>query len=140
MRLMQFVGSDGARAVAAIGDDGAPRTVRGATSVRDLALEAHRSKRSLAASVEAHGLGEAVDYDRLIAEKRLLLPLDHPEPSRVIVALTGLTHLGSAQSRDSMHAKLAGRRPQRFHEDVQARDRRRQAEEGRDRRAARMGL
>ena len=108
MRLLQFVGFDGARAVAAITDDGAPRTVRGATSVRDLALEAHRGKRSLAASVDAHGLGEAVDYDRLIAEKRLLLPLDHPEPSRVIVALTGLTHLGSAQSRDSMHAKLEG--------------------------------
>ena len=73
--------------------------------MRDLALEAHRGGRSLAATVEAHGLGEAVDYDALIAGKRLLVPLDHPEPSRV-VALTGLTHLGSAQSRDAMHAKL----------------------------------
>ena len=35
-----------------------------------------------------------------------MLPLDHPEPSRIVVALTGLTHLGSAQSRDAMHAKL----------------------------------
>jgi hypothetical protein len=106
MRLIQFVAPDGARAVAAIIGDGAPQIVRGAASVRDLALEAHRSKRSLADTVTAHGLGEAVDYDRLIAEKRLLLPLDHPEPSHVLVALTGLTHLGSAQSRDSMHAKL----------------------------------
>lgn len=106
MRLIQFVGSDGARAVAAISGDGAPRVVSGAASVRDLALEAHRAKRSLAATIEGHGLGEEVDYDRLIAEKRLLLPLDHPEPSHVVVALTGLTHLGSAQSRDSMHTKL----------------------------------
>ena len=108
MRLIQFVGSDGARAVAAIVGEGAPKIVRGATSVRDLALAAHRAKRSLVATVEAQGLGDAVDYDRLIAEKRLLLPLDHPEPPHVVVALTGLTHLGSAQSRDSMHAKLQG--------------------------------
>jgi hypothetical protein len=108
MRLIQFKTSGSARAVAAIADGSGPRIVRGATSVRDLALEAHRSGRSLRANVEAHGLGEAVDYDRLIAEKRILMPLDHPEPSRIVVALTGLTHLGSAQSRDSMHAKLQG--------------------------------
>jgi hypothetical protein len=106
MRLIQFVASGGARAVAAIADGSGPRIVRGAESVRDLALEANRSGRSLEASVEAHGLGEAVDYDKLVAERRLLVPLDHPEPSRVVVALTGLTHLGSAKSRDSMHAKL----------------------------------
>jgi hypothetical protein len=56
--------------------------------------------------VEAHGLGAAVDYDALVAGKRLLPPLDHPAPSRIVLALTGLTHLGSAQSRDSMHTKL----------------------------------
>jgi hypothetical protein len=106
VRLIQFAAPDGARAVAAIVGEAGPRIVRGAKTVRDLALEAHRAKRNLAATIEAHGLGDAVDYDRLIAEKRLLVPLDHPEPSRIVVALTGLTHLGSAQSRDSMHQKL----------------------------------
>jgi hypothetical protein len=106
MRLIQFVDADGVRMVAAIEGESAPRVVLGAGSVRDLALEAHRSKRSLEENIRSRGLGDAVDYDRLIAEKRILLPLDHPEPSRVVVALTGLTHLGSAQSRDSMHAKL----------------------------------
>src|SRR6185503_17929976 len=106
MRLIQFTVSSGPRAVAAIAGDAAPSVVKGATSVRDLALEAHRAGRSLEDAVNAHGLGETVDYDKLIAEKRILLPLDHPEPSRVIVALTGLSHLGSAQSRDAMHAKL----------------------------------
>jgi hypothetical protein len=106
MRLIQFVDSSGTRAVGVIVDGETPRVVRGASSVRDLALEAHRSRRGLAETVEAHGLGEPADYDALIAEKRLLVPLDDPEPSRTIVALTGLTHLGSAQSRDSMHLKL----------------------------------
>jgi len=106
MRLIQFFAPGGARKVAAILGDAGPREVMEATSVRKLALEAHRGKRSLQSVVEAHGLADAVDYDALIREKRLLPPLDHPEPSRVIVALTGLTHLGSAQSRDSMHVKL----------------------------------
>src|SRR5687768_18158676 len=108
MRLIQFVTPSGDRAVGAIADEAAPRVVNSARSVRDLALEAHRENRSLAETVEAHGVGEAVDYDALIAEKRLLVPLDHPEPSHVVIALTGLTHLGGAQTRDSMHAKLEG--------------------------------
>src|SRR5688572_28073009 len=108
MRLIQFVDGSAKRRVAAITGRGPPRLVRRAASVRDLALKAHRSKRSLRKTVEAHGLGKPVDYDALIAERRLLAPLDHPEPSRMIVALTGLTHLGSAQSRDAMHVKLQG--------------------------------
>jgi hypothetical protein len=108
MRLIQFLTSSGSRAVGAITNNAAPRVVNGAGSVRDLALEAHRESRSLAETVEAHGLGEPVDYDALIAEKRILVPLDHPEPSHVILALTGLTHLGGAQTRDSMHVKLQG--------------------------------
>src|SRR5687767_6838012 len=103
MRLIQFVTPEGARAVGAISGEGAPRVVRGARCVRDLALEAHRSGRSLADVIGAHGLSEAVDYDAVIAEKRILLPLDHPDPARMLVALTGLTHLGGAKARDSMH-------------------------------------
>ena len=106
MRLIQFVDQNGERAVGAIVDDKPPRVVTGAASVRDLALEAHRAGRSLAENIRARGLGESVDYDAIMREKRILLPLDHPEPSRCVVALTGLTHLGSAQSRDDMHAKL----------------------------------
>lgn len=108
MRLIQFVTSAGDRAVGAIDDEQRPRVVQGAASVRELALEAHRNGRSLSETVEAHGLGEPVDYDALIAEKRLLVPLDHPEPSHVVLALTGLTHLGGAAARNAMHAKLQG--------------------------------
>src|SRR5690606_18523828 len=80
---------------------------RDASSVRELALEAHRRGTTLADAVAAHGLGERVDYDKLLEDKRLLVPLDHPEPSRMLISLTGLTHLGSAKSRDSMHATIA---------------------------------
>jgi hypothetical protein len=108
MRLVQFVGTDGSRQVGAVGGNGGAelRLVEGTSSVRDLALEAHRSGVSLRETVESRGLGELLDYDAIIAEKRILPPLDHPEPSRTVIAITGLTHLGSAKSRDEMHAKL----------------------------------
>jgi hypothetical protein len=106
MRLIQYLKSDGSRAVGAIVDDAAPREVIGASSTRDLALEAHRAGRNLEQTVLFHGLGAIVDYDSLMEQERLLPPLDHPEPSRVTLSLTGLTHLGSAQSRNAMHAKL----------------------------------
>jgi hypothetical protein len=49
-------------------------------------------------------LGEAID----LAEVELLSPIDHPDPAHLIVSGTGLTHLGSAQSRDDMHRAVAG--------------------------------
>ena len=33
----------------------------------------------------------------------LLPPFDHPEPSRLLISGTGLSHLGSVKSRDQMH-------------------------------------
>jgi hypothetical protein len=35
-----------------------------------------------------------------------LVPLDHPDPAHCILSGTGLDHLGSAQARDAMHARL----------------------------------
>lgn len=107
MRLIQFLTPRGERRVGALIADDAPRMVQEATSVRRLALDAHRAGRSLRAEVDARGLSDTIDYEALIAEQRLLLPLDHEEPSRCLMAITGLTHLGSATQRDAMHAKLA---------------------------------
>jgi hypothetical protein len=51
--------------------------------------------------------GEALDYDAIYAgtsEWRLLAPIDVPgSPSRLTIAGTGLTHLGSAKERQAMH-------------------------------------
>ncbi|SEL87779.1 AraD1 family protein [Halomonas daqiaonensis] len=46
-----------------------------------------------------------LDYQQLIDEKHLLLPLTHPDPAHCLVTGTGLTHLGSADTRSAMHAK-----------------------------------
>jgi hypothetical protein len=39
----------------------------------------------------------------LLAQGRLLAPLDHPDPAHCLITGTGLTHIGSAQARDAMH-------------------------------------
>ncbi|MEE2860803.1 MAG: AraD1 family protein [Paracoccus sp. (in: a-proteobacteria)] len=102
MWLSQLTLSDGTRAVAARTGDIA-HLVPGATSTRDLALEALKAGRGLAAEVEAHGQGEAVDLMAALEDGRLLLPVDHPDPAHMHLTGTGLTHLGSAATRDAMH-------------------------------------
>ncbi|MDB6452962.1 AraD1 family protein [Falsirhodobacter sp. 20TX0035] len=79
----------------------ATRLIPGAT-LFDLAGEAIRSGRSLL-SVIPEG-GEAVDLPALAAQGKLDVPLRHPEPARMFLTGTGLTHTGSASARDAMHA------------------------------------
>ncbi|HMO59481.1 MAG TPA: GguC family protein [Roseiflexaceae bacterium] len=108
LRLVQFYESDGQRRVGIAGDD--PQVLQlvdGYTSVYDMALAAIRSTTPLEQFARAHATDRIADYERLIVERRVLPPLDHPDPARCIVSLTGLTHLGSAQSRDQMHAAVA---------------------------------
>src|SRR5690606_2942533 len=39
----------------------------------------------------------------ILAEGRMLPPIDHPDAAHLHVTGTGLTHLGSAATRDAMH-------------------------------------
>ncbi|CDG53518.1 MULTISPECIES: AraD1 family protein [Halomonadaceae] len=46
-----------------------------------------------------------LDYQALVDTKQLLPPLTHTDPAHCLVTGTGLTHLGSADTRSAMHAK-----------------------------------
>jgi hypothetical protein len=76
-------------------------------SVYDLSQAAIAEMGSLVSLVDAHTSDVVVDYDDVYDGRsawRLLAPVDHPdEPSRLLVSGTGLTHLGSAANRQSMH-------------------------------------
>ena len=83
------------------------RLLEGVESIYALANEAINAGTKLTALVERR-LGKALlDYDSIYegkSEWRLMVPIDHPnEPARCLVSGTGLTHLGSAQNRNSMH-------------------------------------
>jgi hypothetical protein len=77
--------------------------LKGEESVHSLALAAAREGKTLAQAIHAIGLGEAVDLAGAYAEGRVLLPVTHPDPAHMHVTGTGLTHLGSAATRDAMH-------------------------------------
>ena len=86
--------------------DDTARLVNGAESVYALALEACARRESLRTVLDKRGLGKTVDLAAAYAEGRLNAPISHPDPAHLHLTGTGLTHLGSASTRDSMHKKL----------------------------------
>lgn len=108
MLLIQFQTADHATRVGLL--DPRLRQVRpvaGADSTRALALAAIERQLPLQRLLAAATLDDALDYDELAGSGRLLPPLTHPDEAHSHVTGTGLTHLGSAESRNAMHKKLA---------------------------------
>ncbi|MFB0612926.1 AraD1 family protein [Aurantiacibacter poecillastricola] len=106
MILMQRRGPDGGRQVlAAI--DGETRPVLGVRTTMELAQQAIASGQGMKETAEKAGLGDRLDPQVELAEGRLLSPIDHPDPAHLVLAGTGLTHLGSAEGRDRMHKAAA---------------------------------
>ncbi len=105
MLISQIANADGTLSVV-VREGSEAAMVKDAASTYALAQEAISSGRSLRAVIAAHGLGAAVDLQNLAAQGRLALPITHPDPAHMHLTGTGLTHLGSAATRDAMHAKL----------------------------------
>jgi hypothetical protein len=105
LRLVQLLTPGGERLVAAAIDGPLGRRVNGATSVLSLARSAIAAKSTLRAMVDAAGYGEEIDLGGALRSGQIMAPIDHPDPARVFLTGTGLTHLGSADARDRMHAK-----------------------------------
>ena len=98
MRLVQFLDKDGKRSVARVRPDGDQLEVLTDTArVYDLALDAAGRGSILEDLVEARSDGQLVDYDAVIADRRILPPLDHPDPARCLVTGTGLTGFMKSQ-------------------------------------------
>ncbi|AUF97133.1 FAH family protein [Pseudomonas sp. 02C 26] len=103
MRLIQFETAPAQRHVGVVEGD-LIQVVRDTTHLRELALAAIRNQRSLTAEVLERGLDSSDQrYSQALAECRVLPPLDHEDPAHCLVSGTGLTHLGSASTRDKMH-------------------------------------
>jgi hypothetical protein len=102
MNLIQFELPDGRRRAGLVKGETVVE-IAGTTSARDIALKAIESGRSLTDQIQAAGVAAEHDYASLLAELRVLPPLDHPDPAHCLVSGTGLTHLGSAATRDKMH-------------------------------------
>ncbi|ARU86631.1 AraD1 family protein [Pseudomonas sp. M30-35] len=102
MRLIQFENEQGQRHVGVVNGERID-IVRDARSTRELALTAIRNQRNLQAQIDVQGLDVGPLYREVLDAGRVLPPLDHDDPAHCLVSGTGLTHLGSASTRDKMH-------------------------------------
>jgi len=88
--------------------DGFASTLELAQRAIDSATPLEQLARDHAAANANANSGAADSYAAVLAEGRLLPPIDHPDPAHCYVTGTGLTHLGSADTRDAMHKKIGG--------------------------------
>lgn len=103
MRLVQFLSDDAKTPCVArvVGEQLA--VIADTSGTYALAMDAIQAEKSLAQLVAEKGIEKTVDYDAVIAEGRLLPPVTHPDPAHMLMTGTGLTHLGSASTRNAMH-------------------------------------
>ena len=81
--------------------------LEGVSSVYELARAAIAEGHSLEEAARRRRGREVLEVGGGNTANRLLAPIDHPDPAHLYLTGTGLTHLGSAESRDSMHAAAA---------------------------------
>ena len=105
MNIVQYTNEKGKRQVAAV-KDGMLHPLKGLRSTLEMAEHALVERTSLSALAKQLASAKGEDYAAALKERRVLPPVDHPDPAHCIITGTGLTHLGSASARDSMHKKL----------------------------------
>ena len=106
MRVVQI--SDGVKRRVALVAEPYLYCVRQYRSVYDLAAEAVERQQDLKSLIEDVGTNQRLNYDEIYkqsSEWTLMSPIDVPgRPEYLFVGGTGLTNLGSAQSREAMHS------------------------------------
>ncbi len=109
MRLVQFLDRAGERKTGFVDNDKI-HVLQGVASTYELFQQATEHRVSPAERALALASDSYEAYAVLLEKGRVLVPLDHPDPYHTWVTGTGLTHLGSAASRNAMHQKT-GKQP-----------------------------
>src|SRR5476649_1631307 len=107
MLLVQFKNEQGARRIGVLEKD-TIRVIEGYGTTYALAQAAIRQSIGLADLAIKVAGSTLLSFDTVAASGRLLPPLDHSDHAHCYVTGTGLTHLGSADTRDAMHKKIGG--------------------------------
>jgi len=112
IRLIQIETAAHERKVAQLEDANRAVALRGVSTVRELAMAAIEQRLSLREAVLARRSGDVFDISAVSNQVRILAAIDHPDCAHLHLTGTGLTHLGSAESRDKMHRLAAEGGPQ----------------------------
>ncbi|MGB6242811.1 MAG: AraD1 family protein [Castellaniella sp.] len=105
MRLIQFKDPQGVKA-ALVDETDQVSVIDLVGGTYALAMMALQHQVPLKNLIQQHLGNQVLSYQELIDAQRLLPPLTHPDAAHCLVTGTGLTHLGSADTRAAMHAKL----------------------------------
>lgn len=105
MRLVQFKTIAGKNTVAIVSGE-TLQLISNFSSTYELAQSAISEGTTLEKLIEKNLTSERVDYIEVIKSNRLLSPIHHPDPAHFWITGTGLTHSGSAATRDTMHKAL----------------------------------
>jgi hypothetical protein len=112
--------SNGADRRVALVEEPQLRCLQSVSSVYELAQRCLQNSVSMVEEARTLASGEVLSYDDVYEGRsawHLITPIDVPgKPSRLLVAGTGLTHLGSARQRQAMH--LADQKVEQKKEEV----------------------
>ena len=116
MRVVQFVIPSSGRRVGFVDGDNvvditsSDRSMSSVFDVFEVSQATGKAFDETLANKDLTNNAERLSYADLLSAEvggtapYLVAPFDHPDDHRVIVSGTGLTHTGSMQSRDQMHA------------------------------------
>jgi hypothetical protein len=104
-KLIQYINRDGASCAGCVMGEKVSKLNK-VSSTYDLFLYAQEQLMSIEQLIPTLLSDTQEDYNNIAKEQRLLLPLAHPDPYHTWITGTGLTHLGSAASRNAMHQKI----------------------------------
>ena len=104
MNLVQYQDND--KRALAIVEGERLRTLARFDRLYDLAWFAIQTDTPLCNLVEQVASDNFIDYQAVITSGMLLPPIDHVDPAHLLITGTGLSHLGSAATRDEMHSDV----------------------------------
>jgi hypothetical protein len=105
-RLLQFRRPDASRAVGLVESASRVRVLAGCDSTYALARGAIAQGVPIATRARELAGDEWVAYEDLIASQAVLVPMDHPDPTHLLVSASGLTHMGSERTREQLRRAL----------------------------------
>ncbi len=102
MYLIQFLDEAG-RTTPGIVESGFIYPLKTDADLYTLAIQSIEQQTTLSKVIASLKRLAAIDYETFLYAQRILPPITHQDPSRILVSGTGLTHLNSVMMRKDMH-------------------------------------